>query len=279
VALSGRRRDPEVGAVLAPSAVLAREHADAIDAWLMAAVERHGALSFSELRKGVQALSARYVEQRRPEGVKAGALGSPAKRAAFATFYAGLHLQTVLALAPSLIASLSQREIRRVVDLGAGTGVVGCGLALALGPPAPQVLALERSTFALGEARATFKAFRTSGRTRRTALPAGLPRLGRGDLLAAGWFLNECRPEQRERLVEQIEAALDAGAAAIVLEPLSGRAVPWWDEVTGRLASRGVHREIVKWHATLPDWLRQMDRAAALRHQELGARVAWGPLA
>jgi len=280
VALSSGR--PKLGGAakdaLSPSNALAREHAETIDAWLDGTVQRHEPLTFAELRKGVQALSARYVEQRGPQGVKAGALGSAAKRGAFATFYAGLHLQTVLALAPALIASLGGPRIRRVVDLGAGTGVVGAGLALALGEPPPEVLALERSPWALGEARATFKAFRVRARSRRAALPGGMPRVGEQDLVAAGWFLNECQPDERSRLIDQLSAALDAGAALVVLEPLSGRAVPWWDEVTEKLASRGVRQDIAKWPAELPAWLRKMDRAAGLRHQELGARVAWGPV-
>ncbi len=249
-----------------PEALAAR-----FDAWLEAALRRHAPLSFSDVRKGVQSLSRRYVELRDATDTFA----SPAKRAAFATYYAGLHLLTAHGVTRALPASLGA-GVERLVDLGAGSAAVAAGVALGL-PSAPRLLALDRSSFALGEARALLRAFGLAGETRRTPLPRGLPRLGSGDLAVAGWFLNECEAAEREALLGALEAGLRAGARVLLLEPLSGRVAPWWDAAARRLAAHGVAAGSVRWRFALPDWLARMDRAAGLDHAELGARVAAGP--
>jgi SAM-dependent methyltransferase len=242
-----------------------------VDAWIGAALERAAPLTFSEIRRGVQALSQRYVERREPGD----ALGSPAKRAAFATYFAALHLATaygaVRALPPAALAGIA-----RIVDLGAGSGAVGAGVALALAPASPALLALDRSGFALAEARRSYAAFALHGETQRAHLPAGIPRLTRSDLAVAGWFLNECDDAARERLLATLERGLDAGARVLVLEPLSGRVVPWWDEAAARLAARGVASGSVRWQMRRPAWVADMDKAAHLDHRELGARIAFG---
>jgi SAM-dependent methyltransferase len=244
-----------------------------VEAWLAAAVLRAAPLTFSEIRRGVQALSRRYVERREPGD----ALGSAGKRAAFATYFAALHLATafgaVRALPPAALAGVA-----RIVDLGAGSGAVGAGVALALAPASPALLALDRSLFALAEARHTYSAFGQRGDTQRVQLPAGIPKLVRGDLAVAGWFLNECSDATRERMLAALERGLAAGARVLVLEPLSGRAVPWWDAAAARFAARGVATGSVRWQMQRPAWVAQMDKAARLDHRELGARIAFGPV-
>lgn len=244
--------------------------AGVVESWLAGAVARAAPLTFSEIRRGVQALSERYVARREPGN----ALGSPAKRAAFASYFAALHLATAFGAARAL-PELALRDVSRIVDLGAGTGAAGAGVALAL-PSPPAILALDRSAFALAEARRTFAAFRLRGEVRRAQLPAGLPKLGRGDLAVLGWFLNECSPEARERVLRMLERALHAGARALLLEPLSGRVVPWWDEVAARLGALGLATGAVRWPMERPSFVAAMDRAAHLDHRELGARIAFG---
>ena len=168
-----------------------RSSRSASSGWIEAAAAREP-LTFPEIRRGVRALSARYVESRGEDGGVAGALGGAGLRAAFTTYYAPLHFLTAFAAALSLPAAW-RTGIERVIDLGAGTGAVGAALALAAGG-AP-VLALDRAAWALGEARRTFSALGVAGRTRRAELPAGVPSLRPGDLLSAGFVLNECRPE------------------------------------------------------------------------------------
>lgn len=257
-----------------PPAAFEPPLAQRIDAWLAAALARAAPLTFSEIRRGVQALSQRYVERRDPGD----ALGSPAKRAAFATYFAALHLATAYgatrALPPAALAGVA-----RIVDLGAGSGAVGAGVALALAPASPILLALDRSGFALAEARRTHAAFGLRGETRRALLPSGLPKLAHGDLAVAGWFLNECDDAARERMLHALERGVDAGARVLVLEPLAGRAVPWWDELAVRLAARGLATGSLRWLMQRPAWIADMDKAARLDHRELGARIAFGPLA
>jgi SAM-dependent methyltransferase len=258
------------------------------EAWIAAAAGREP-LRFPEIRKGVQALSARYVEGRRAGGVGAGALGGAGLRAAFASFYAPLHFLTTFAAASSLPASL-RAGVARVVDLGAGTGAVGAALALAAGgaelpsaggaelPTAgAEVLALDRSAWALGEARHTFAAFAVRGRTRRAELPAGVPRLLASDLVAAGWLLNEGDASFRARLARLLGQALGAGARVLVIEPLARGVAPWWDDFAAALAPDGAASALVKWAIERPDWIARLDDATGLDHREIGARVLWGP--
>ncbi len=255
-----------------PPAALPPDLAMRFEAWLAGALQRAAPLSFADVRRGVQSLTQRYVERREPED----ALGSPAKRAAFASYYAGLHLLTAFGVASALPAA-ALAGVSRIVDLGAGTGAAGAGAALALAAR-PQILALERSGFALAEARQLYRAFELRGATRRAALPAGMPKLVRGDLALSGWFLNECGAAARERLLAALEDGLATGARLLILEPLSGRVVPWWDEVAARLAAQSVASGSVRWRAERPEWIARMDKAAGLDHSELGARVAVGPV-
>jgi predicted nicotinamide N-methyase len=245
-----------------------------LEHWLAAAVERQSALAWAELRQGVRALSARYVERRADGGAPPDALGSAGKRAAFATYYAALHALTAWRVAADRAEALA--DVRRVLDLGAGTGATGAAVACALSRR-PDVTALERSGWALGEARRTYAAFGVRAKLRRVALPAGCPPLGPGDLALAGWFLNECGKEAREAVLAALERGVRAGARLLVLEPLSSRVTPWWDAFASRFAPHGVRCELVRFDAALPEWIAKMDVAAGLDHAELGARVAWGP--
>jgi SAM-dependent methyltransferase len=242
-------------------------------AWIAAAAAREP-LRFPEIRKGVQALSVRYVEGRRAGGVGAGALGGAGLRAAFASFYAPLHFLTAFAAISELPAAL-RAGVTRVVDLGAGTGAAGA--ALALGAGTAEVLALDRSAWALGEARHTFAAFAVRGRTRRTELPAGVPRLSASDLVAAGWLLNEGDVAFRARIAGLLARALEAGARVLVLEPLARSVSPWWDDFAAALAPAGAASALLKWAIERPDWIARLDAAAGLDHREIGARVLWGP--
>jgi SAM-dependent methyltransferase len=256
-----------------PPACFADPLAAQVDAWLAAAVERTAPLTFSEIRRGVQALSRRYVERRDPGD----ALGSPAKRAAFVSYFATLHLATAYGVARALPPAM-RGGVTRIVDLGAGSGAVGAGAALGLAPDPPAVLGLDRSGFALAEARRTYAAFGIRGDTQRALLPAGIPRLARGDLAVAGWFLNECGEAARERVLASLERGASVGARALLLEPLAGRAVPWWPELAERLGARGFATGAVRWRMERPAWIADMDKAAHLDHRELGARVAFGPI-
>jgi hypothetical protein len=238
-----------------------------LDQWLESALERQLPLTFRDVRKGVQALSSRYVERRGEKGAIAKALDGPARRAAFATYYAGLHLLQAFLAAQRL---RGMEDVERIFDLGAGTGAVGFGVALTLPTPAT-VHAYDRSGWALAEARQAGRDVGVPVRTRKQDLAKGLPRIGSGDALVAGWFLNELEPTTRGQAVDQIAVAREAGARVLVLEPLAGVAAPWWPEVASRLGFRA--DDEVRERIALPQWLRDMDRAAGLDHSELRARA------
>ncbi|MEN8159066.1 MAG: methyltransferase domain-containing protein [Myxococcota bacterium] len=252
---------------------LSDDLAKRVGAWIEAASEAEP-LRFPELRKGVQALSARYVERRGERGAAAGAFAGAGLRAAFASFYAPLHFLAAYHTLQALPAAFPS-GVRRVVDLGAGTGAVGAALSLAAGG-AP-VLALDRSAWALAEARRSFRHLGVRGRTRRVELPNGLPRLGPGDLVAAGYLLNELPDPARERLASAFERALGAGARLLVLEPLARGVSPWWDDLARRLEAVRVEPALFKWRIERPAWIERLDDASGLDHREIGARILWGP--
>ena len=241
--------------------------------WIEAAAAREP-LTFPEIRRGVRALSARYVEGRGANGGVASALAGAGLRAAFTTYYAPLHFLTAFAAALSLPPAW-RAGVARVIDLGAGTGAVGAALALATG--GASVLALDRAGWALAEARRSFDALGVAGRTRRAELPSGVPSLHESDLLCAGFVLNECREDTRERQLRLLARALDAGARVLVLEPLARGAARWWDAAAAALAPSGAEPALMKWEIERPDWIERLDDAAGLDHREIGARVLFGP--
>lgn len=242
------------------------------DRWLDAAVARHvPPLAFSDVRKGVQALSSLYVERRAAGDLGARSGASAAKRAALVSYYAPLHFLAAREAAARL-GEGALAGVRRVFDLGGGSGAVGAALATAAGG-APRLVVIDRSGWALSEARHTWRAFGLAGSSRRGVLPEALPRAGRGDLLLLGWVVNELEAPARERLLEGLAEAAARGAAVLVLEPLSGRVSPWWEGWVRRLAGAGGHEERVKTEAEVPDWIARLDEAAGLDHSLIGARV------
>jgi SAM-dependent methyltransferase len=246
------------------------------DAWLAAEIEREKPLGVREIRQGVRALSALYVEERRRGDLARRAVGGAARRAALATYYAPLHFLVAFAAAEALLGAAIAPA--RVLDLGCGTGATGAAAALATGATGP-VLAVDRSPWALGRARRTYAAFGLAARARRGPLPASLPGLRAGDLAVLGWAVNELAAEARAHLLAALARGVARGARLLLLEPLAGAACPWWDEAAARLAPAGVHVALVKRALARPAWIETLDAAAGLDHRTLGARVLAGPAA
>ena len=273
---AGSRTSP-TGLLGAWPETLPDEERERVEAWLAGVLERAEPLVFSDVRKGVQSLSTLYVEDRARGALGARASAGPARRAALASFYAVLHFATSWAAVRALpTGALGVPE--RIVDLGCGTGAAGAGVACALARGAPRLIGIDRSGWALGEARRTWAAFALHGRARRGALPAALPRLGSGDLAVAGWMLNELADPARDALLDALGRAARRGAQLLVLEPLAGRVSPWWDAAAARLAPEGVASALAKGAFARPDWVARMDRAAGLDHRSLGARLLFGPV-
>ncbi|MFQ5698016.1 MAG: methyltransferase domain-containing protein [Myxococcota bacterium] len=241
-----------------------------LDAWIAAARGRYAPpLTFSEVRRGVQALSSLYVERRGQGRLAARAADGAAKRCALASYYAPLHFLSVCA-ALDAIEAASPPD--RILDLGCGTGAAGAAAARSLAPRAA-VLGLDASAWALGEARHTYRAFGIAGRTRRGRVPQALPKPRRGDWWVAGWIVNELSRADREELLATIHGALDLGVSLLVLEPLSLRTSPWWPQWRAALEPHGARERLVRTPIARPDWIEALDRATRLDHRTLGARV------
>jgi hypothetical protein len=240
------------------------------DAWVAGAIGRHSPpLEFREVRKGVQALSTLWVEGRHEPGALRRATQGAGKRAAIATYFAPLHfLATWHALGDA--GPDAAGKPARVIDLGCGSGPVGAALACACGRP--PVEGVDPSAWALAEARHTYAAFGLAGRTRRAALPAALPRVRPGDLLALGWVVNELDAAVREALLEGLLGAAREGAGLFVAEPLSARTSPWWKAWATALARAGAREGLARGEFERPARIAELDRASGLDHRVIGAR-------
>lgn len=227
------------------------------------------------MRRGVVALSSLYVERRDEGALAERAVRGSGKRAAFAAYYAPLHVLALHHGLRALPAGWLEPAPRRVFDLGCGTGAAAAALATVL-DDAPRVHAVDRSGWALAEARHTLRAFGLPHTTRRASLPGGFPRTRPGDLVLLAFVVNECGEREAE-LRSQVARALAGGARVLLAEPLAGAAAPWWDDWARELAPLGAATRVVRARVRLPEALAKMDRAAGLDHCELAARLLYGP--
>lgn len=244
---------------------------DPIRAWLEDLELRHRAeLSFAEIRRAVQALSSLYVE-RRGHASPRRAFETAGKRAAYSLFYAPLHFLTVREIVRGLGAGAG--GIRKIVDLGCGTGAAGAAWAIEAGGAA-EVEGIDRSPWAIEEARRTLLALGLRGRMRRG--PIERARLsGQGSAIVAAWSVNEMEDSPRDALLEAILEAAERGARVLIVEPVSKRVSPWWPEWARRFASASGREDSWRVRSSLPETLRLLDRAAGLDHRELKARSLW----
>lgn len=238
--------------------------------------ERHLAnLTRQEFTRAVRALSARYVERRGQLPTRS-PLDSAGKRAAFALFYAPLHMLTVQA-AVAEVAPASRPT--RLFDLGCGTGVCSAAWALSLPEPHPTIEGFDLHPWALEEARWNWRTLGLQGRAVRMDAVTALDRAvkGRAPLagtgIVAGWAVNELDPAARARLLDTVAAAVTRGAAFLMLEPLARGVSPWWDDWVRTLQPLGATSSDCKFDVALPPRLAGFAEAAGLSTGPLGARV------
>ncbi len=250
------------------------EAADSLVAgWCEALAERHlRELTFPEVRRGLEALSAVYVERRDKLG-RGAALDGAGKRAAFALFYGPVHFLVTRAVARSL--GVPARGVERVLDLGCGTGAAGTAVALEA-EPRPSILGVDVNRWALDEARWTWRHFGLRGDA-RVGDAARPPGTGRGTLIVAAYTVNELEPGPRERLRPLLEAAARDGAEVLVVEPIAIRPLPWWDEWRASFERLGGRADEWRIPLALPPRLRLLDKAAGLRHHVVKARSLYLP--
>jgi hypothetical protein len=244
-----------------------------LDAYVQVAEARHRAeLSFSEVRRALQALSSLYVERR--GRIRSGAaLDGAGKRAAFALFYGPIHFLLVQEIVGALVPS--SRRPSQIVDLGCGTGTAGAAWAMAR-TPAARVSGVDLSGWAITEARWAYRQLGLRGRAvRGDATSVVLPKRGGG--VIAAFTVNELGEDDRHRLLPRLLDAHAFGAAVLVVEPLSRRVSPWWPEWRDAAIAAGGREDEWRFPATPPEPTARLGRAAGLDTRELlGRSLALG---
>ena len=239
---------------------------DFFSRWIEALEARHlEQLTFPELRRALQALSSLYVERRGRLG-GGGALEGAGKRAAFAAFYAPLHFLLVRGIVRELGAEAL--AVRRIHDLGCGTGAASAAWASEVNAAAT---GYDLSGWALDEARWNWRQLRVAARAQRLDLArAPMPKAGEG--LIAAWTVNELDEASRDRLLPRLLEAGRGGAFILVVEPISRRAVPWFEDWAEAFSKAGGRADAWRLPAELPEFLRRLDTASGLDHSELTGR-------
>ena len=246
------------------------------DDWFAALEKRHGsAYSRPELLKAIRALSVRYVE-RRASFVRESPLDSAGKRAAFALFYAPLHLITTREILRGLGPV---RAVRTIVDLGCGTGVAGAAWAASI-DPRPSIQGLDELGWAIDEANWNWRTLGLGGRARRGDLVEAAAQLARatprdGDNtvgIVLGWSVNELAADRRTALLALLMQLARRGAAVLVIEPIARRLTPWFDGWRDAFVKAGGRADEWRFTIDLPPRLAALDRDAGFDREELSAK-------
>ncbi len=224
-------------------------------------------LNFTEIRRGLQALSSLYVERR--DRLPGGSVfDGHGKRAAFALYYGILHFLTVRAVVRELGDAA---RVRSVCDLGCGTASAGAAWAAEAGA---RYEGVETSGWAAGEARFTLSALGVSGRLVRGDLMTHvLPGGGAGILVA--WTLNELDDAGRDGFRARLLDARRRGARVLVVEPLSKRVAPWW--TAWAAAFPDARNDEWRFRTDPPAVVKLLGKAAGLDPRERSARTLWLP--
>lgn len=239
--------------------------------YLAALEERHLAdLRFSDVTRALRALSSAYVERRETALADRKALDGAGKRAAFALYYGPIHFLLVQHIVGELGAA---PERGTVVDLGCGTGVAGAAVATSA-TKALSVLGIDTHPWALDEARFTYQAFGLRAEVRRghatrTRFPADT------SFIVAAFVVNELKDDDRKILLHEIPR-LKAGAtspAVLIVEPISQRISPWWDEWANEFKKIGGRADEWRIRMEAPPIVKRLSKAAGLRPEVLTART------
>ena len=241
-------------------------------AWNDALQKRHLAnLTFQEVRRSVQALSATYVENRgRLESGKV--LTGEGKRAAFAMFYAPLHFLLVRETVRALGAAKEMPPT--LLDLGCGTGAAGSAWALECAS-VPKITGIDVSNWAIQEAQWTYRTLGLPGAA-RTADIRKLQIPDRTALVAA-FTINELDDSERTLMLDRLVQAVERGTRILIVEPIARRITRWWNDWASAFDALHGRQDDWRFAVDLPENLRLMDKAAELDHREITGRSLWIP--
>lgn len=253
-----------------------RIHQLTVASFLKQLEDRHLAdLRFSEVTRALRALSSAYVERRESALAQHKALDGAGKRAAFALYYGPLHFLLVQHIIKEIGASFAPGT---VVDLGCGTGVAGAAMATSSTPPL-RVLGFDTHPWALDEARFTYAAFGLHADVRRAhASRARFP--SDTSVIVAAFVVNELTDRDRAELLEHVTRQNQAGnrepgtrnPSVLIVEPISQRISPWWDEWAEAFARIGGRADLWKARLDVPPLVKRLAKASGLRPEMLTAR-------
>ena len=238
--------------------------------------KRHLAdLRFSEVTRALRALSSAYVERRESALADHKALDGAGKRAAFALYYGPLHFLLVQHIIKEIGATLASGT---VIDLGCGTGVAGAAIATSTTPPL-RVAGFDTHPWTLDEARFTYKAFGLKSDVHRahaakTRFPADT------SVIVAAFVVNELNEKDRGNLLESLKAVVRLKPDAtgnlqkhiLIVEPISQRISPWWDDWAGEFTRMGGRADVWKARVDLPPLVKRLATSSGLRPEMLTAR-------
>jgi predicted RNA methylase len=238
------------------------------DSFLQQLEERHLAnLTFSEVTRALRALSSAYVERRESALADHKALDGAGKRAAFALYYGPLHFLLVQHIMRELKPTLKPGV---VVDLGCGTGVAGAAIAASATPPL-NVVGFDTHPWTLDEARFTYKAYGLHSDVRRGhAATARFPK--DTSIIVAAFVVNELKDQDRDELLGHFTAARERGAHVLVVEPISQRISPWWDDWAAVFTKLGGRNDTWKARIDTPMMIKRLAKSSGLRPDMLTAR-------
>jgi hypothetical protein len=242
-----------------------------VDSFLAALEARHLAdLRFSDVTRALRALSSAYVERRDSALADRKTLDGAGKRAAFALYYGPIHFLLVQHIVKEIGVTLAPGP---VVDLGCGTGVAGAAIAAST-IPARRVLGFDTHPWTLDEARFTYRAFGLQSDVRRAH--AAKVRFSKDtSIVVAAFVVNELNDPDRTELLQNLTRNQESGIRnqrVLIVEPISQRISPWWDEWAETFARIGGRADTWKARIDVPPLVKRLARASGLRPEMLTAR-------
>jgi SAM-dependent methyltransferase len=242
--------------------------ADPFENWIGKLFERWTSdLTHQEIARALKALTQDYVQRR--QRLHGKALAGRGKQAAFALYYGPRHFLIVREVLKALDAPAEGP--REIIDLGCGSGVAGAAWAL---HGKANIVGVELDPDVLREAAFTFRDLDVRGGGVRCHIARY--RWPRSPVsIVAAFTVNELDRGDREDLLDELEKQIKGGSRVLIVEPLSTRIAPWWQDWSERLTTLGGRAD--EWHfdVELPERVHLLGKSAGLNPEKLGARTLW----